>query len=169
MKCEEVRGLISEYIEEELSESLSSGVKQHCETCGECAAELKSFKNMLGMVSELREVGAPEGFQARVRDGIERRPVMVRWKKALPVLAAAATFVIGIYVGTRVADEPGPVYYVDDTGTVRQLRVMTEQPVVVLEDSDAEYTGKGGSATAEKAGRSGAAPVSAKWQGSIFR
>ena len=66
MKCEAVRSLVAGYLDDELSESQASPVRQHLLDCGECRKLMQAQTAEKSWFVPTEPMAAPEGFAARV-------------------------------------------------------------------------------------------------------
>ncbi|HKS15917.1 MAG TPA: zf-HC2 domain-containing protein [Planctomycetota bacterium] len=96
MNCDEIRGLLEEYHDRELSPDRAEPVRSHVAGCAACAGELRGFEVL---DRALRSVPAGtddvrwDRYVERVRER-SRPSRRLPWKAAIPV-AAAALFVFG--------------------------------------------------------------------------
>ncbi|MHB8170661.1 MAG: DUF4349 domain-containing protein [Thermincolia bacterium] len=117
MNCEEMKELLSCYIDGVLEDKEMKDVENHLEQCPYCQQELADLKAALGLIHQGGEVQPPEGFRARVMEKIEALPgdkeVGSRWKRIsahfnggspwFKLRAAAAVVAIGIGLSLGVA------------------------------------------------------------------
>lgn len=110
MNCDGMRGLLSAYLDGELSSGELLRVEQHLRRCHWCAEEVESLRETVSLVTGLREVELPADFHA----GLHARLVAVGapavaaslqpaplWQRrlrtwALPAAAAAAILAVGL-------------------------------------------------------------------------
>ena len=64
MTCEEVRELLSSYIDGELTSDTQRVVEEHVASCDSCKTELAGLRLTIQLVRSLEEVEVPEGFRA---------------------------------------------------------------------------------------------------------
>jgi len=111
MNCDGVRGLLSAYVDGELSAGELLRVEQHLRRCHWCADEVDALRQTIALVASLQEVEVPAAFHAQLHSrlvalgppvqagrtavaiGRNSRPNYRRW--AAPA-AAAAALVIGL-------------------------------------------------------------------------
>ena len=72
LSCEEVRREISNYLDDDLSPSMRRLLETHLEQCRKCAVLLDSTHNVLVLVADERRMELPPGFNARLRERLER-------------------------------------------------------------------------------------------------
>lgn len=123
MSCQEVRLLLSDYLDGEVSAAEGEMVKAHLAGCESCARELAMLRSTAGMLASVGEVEPPESLlerieavtvnrptlRARVRAAFEpmfRLPAYARWTAAAAVaLLIAITSQPGLHQATQV--KPG--------------------------------------------------------------
>ncbi len=148
MNCDGVRGLLSAYVDGELSAGELLRVEQHLRRCHWCADEVDALRQTIALVASLEEVEVPAVFHAQLHDRLvalgppmsagrtavalkrNSRPNYRRW--AVPA-AAAAALVIGLSsygsgllgpqtpsapVNNPIAANPNPVQPGTDVATV---------------------------------------------------
>lgn len=110
MNCDGVRGLLSAYVDGELSAGELLRVEQHLRRCHWCADEVDALRQAIALVASLEEVEVPATFHVQLHERLvalgppvqavrtapahrARRQDFRRW--AVPA-AAAAALVIGV-------------------------------------------------------------------------
>lgn len=112
MNCDGVRGLLSAYLDGELSPGELLRVEQHLRRCPACADEVDSLRQTIALVASLDEVEVPASFHTQLHERLaaleppivqERRSKSIgRWQRhafrwVVPAAAAAvAAFAIGL-------------------------------------------------------------------------
>ena len=119
MNCDGVRGLLSAYVDGELSAGELLRVEQHLRRCHACADDVDSLRQTIALVASLDEVEVPASFHAQLHDrlaalgppvsGVRRTkatPPLQRGirKWAMPAAAAAAVLAIGLTSLQQVQD-----------------------------------------------------------------
>jgi hypothetical protein len=120
--CEEVRELLSSYIDGELDPNIRDALERHIKSCRECEAELAGLRHTVDMLKSLEEVEVPETFRSslmeKVREAMPARApgFASRFKnmfstgprRALALAAAALVLVVAINsgLGTLQFGEP---------------------------------------------------------------
>ncbi len=105
MDCEQVKTLLSEYIDGELAAAWKGPVERHLADCAGCRNELDSIRRTVALVESLPKAHAPAGLANQVRAQLQqqvvlrRRAVVLRWTRIGGALAAAATLVLVIKLG----------------------------------------------------------------------
>lgn len=137
MNCDGVRGLLSAYVDGELSAGELLRVEQHLRRCHWCADEVDALRQTIALVATLEEVEVPAAFHAQLHSRLvalgppvqaartatahrARRQDFRRW--AVPA-AAAAALVIGMAGLNRMNPPlpgPAPAFQAKDPGTVAQ-------------------------------------------------
>jgi hypothetical protein len=114
MSCQEVRLLLSDYLDGEVSTAQGEMVKEHLAGCESCARELAMLRSTAGMLASVGEVEPPESLlerieavtvnrptlRARVRAAFEpvfRLPAYARWTAA----SAAAAVVLLVAISSQ--------------------------------------------------------------------
>lgn len=125
MGCQEVRSLLSEYLDGEIPASEGGMVKEHLAECEDCARELEMLRGTAKLLFSVGEIEPPDGLLAcieaatirrrtvrrRLRaalDPLFRLPVYARWTAASAAVAALAIAVV-MHPGIRepLAVKPG--------------------------------------------------------------
>ena len=122
MTCEEVRELLSSYIDENLDPGTRAAVERHIESCMECEAELAGLRHTVDILRSFEEVEVPETFRASLMEKVrEIEPVRAPGfrsrfakmfstgpRRALVLAAAALVLVVVINsgMGTLQFGEP---------------------------------------------------------------
>jgi negative regulator of sigma E activity len=68
MNCNEVRELLSLYIDDELDENEKLLVEQHLQICEECQRELEEYKKIIQALQEIPDEEPPLGYCKRLHD-----------------------------------------------------------------------------------------------------
>jgi hypothetical protein len=116
MRCARVRRLLFDYIDGILDKKTSENVRSHLKVCEECARELETYRAYREKISLLRDVHAPEGFLAGVKDRIrstkdrnipkERiRLFFPRYKLPLEFAGALAVVLIAVVIFRHIEPE----------------------------------------------------------------
>ena len=103
MRCKELEGLISPYIDNELSEEDRELFEAHLKECRECSAEYEEILAMHNAFAHSERFKAPYGFSTRVLANIESKDIGVwPWKPFFARLAGAVAIlmIIGIGIGS---------------------------------------------------------------------
>ncbi|MBI4834305.1 MAG: zf-HC2 domain-containing protein [Planctomycetes bacterium] len=105
MKCDNIRELLSAYIDDELSEKESTMVRHHLEDCLDCKEEAVELNKVRQMMKELPMVKAPGELVDRINKGLDgiSQPkhvnIFTRYQWIIPSLATAAAAFLVVYVG----------------------------------------------------------------------
>ncbi len=68
MKCNEISGKLSLYIDNELSNEEMLQVEEHLQSCEKCQKELDEYKNLISVLKDLPEEEPPEGYCKRLHE-----------------------------------------------------------------------------------------------------
>lgn len=127
MNCDGVRGLLSAYLDGELSPGELLRVERHLSRCPMCADEVDSLRQTIALVASLDEVEVPPSFHTRLHERLaaadppavrgRRRTGTGGWQRyafrwVVPAAAAAAAFAIGLTAlpqARNLAGLEGPV------------------------------------------------------------
>jgi anti-sigma factor RsiW len=101
MNCRETDPLLSAFLDGELDLMRALEVEAHIGECANCAARLKSARQLADAVSQAPYYRAPSSLRMRVE-----RPAASLWQRPAPWLALAASIVVAILVVGR-ADPTG--------------------------------------------------------------
>jgi hypothetical protein len=112
MECEEIKKLLSEYIDDTLDMHMKMLIEEHLATCKACSEELVSLKAYIKELSSLKEVEAPEDFLEKVHERVEQRfkfeKIMrklffpIRIKVPLKLVAVVATVLLAIAITNMI-------------------------------------------------------------------
>lgn len=111
MNCDGVRGLLSAYLDGELSPGELLRVEQHLRRCPVCADEVDSLRQTIALVASLDEVEVPATFHMQLHERLvalgppmaqeHRKVASSAWQRgvrrwAVPAAAAAAALAISL-------------------------------------------------------------------------
>ncbi|MFC1554790.1 anti-sigma factor family protein [candidate division KSB1 bacterium] len=111
MNCNEIREIITPYIDHELEDDTRFKVKSHLEQCTECNNEYKTQSGIKTLLSDkLEKVSAPSELKDQIETlitnegGREVKNVkpLIPFFRPLISFAAAAVFLLGIVLGSSV-------------------------------------------------------------------
>lgn len=153
MNCDGVRGLLSAYLDGELSPGELLRVEQHLRRCHACADEVDALRQTISLVQSMDEVEVPASFRVSLHErlvalgppvAVRRVPAARTWQRslrtwAMPAAAAAAVLAVGIsQLNQGVAD--GML----NTRTVRiETRETAQVPPVEKPPVDTGNPGQG--------------------------
>ena len=95
MRCEEVKALMAEYIDDTLEAETREEVAGHLDICDGCFNEIKALdKTMWTLEESSRNITVPTGFLDSVEERAvkKHKPVLKSIKKVLRVAVYAAIF-----------------------------------------------------------------------------
>lgn len=98
--CRNVRGMLSEYIDNRLGGEKKSLVEHHLETCEACSKELESLKVTVQLLHRVPEVSVPRSFAVTVpqtRRESAFGPASLRWLR--PAMATVAIALVVLLTG----------------------------------------------------------------------
>jgi len=72
LDCKHIWRELSNYLDGEIAEEVRREVEAHVAQCKHCAALLDSTHNVLVLVADERRMELPPGFNARLRERLER-------------------------------------------------------------------------------------------------
>jgi Putative zinc-finger len=108
MNCEEIKDLLSEYLDGELDQRERKLVEEHLENCPGCAEELDGLKDCLKNLGSLKNVEPPPDFLSQVHTRLEYQSAFktaikkiifpIRFKIPLEVAGLAAAAVLIVYL-----------------------------------------------------------------------
>ncbi|WP_312472288.1 anti-sigma-W factor RsiW [Neobacillus sp.] len=94
---EQIIELMHEYLDEDIDQEKEQILRDHLQSCKECALIFNELKKTIAFVKSTSHVQAPADFTANVLSRLpkEKKKVwMQRWVKTHPLLAAASLFFI---------------------------------------------------------------------------
>lgn len=68
MNCNEIKDLMSSYVDGELSENEKKLVEEHINSCDDCKKEIESYKQLIKIIKDLPEEEPPKGYCKRLHD-----------------------------------------------------------------------------------------------------
>lgn len=68
MNCNEIKEMISLYIDDELSEEEVKKIKDHLESCDECKKEFECYNQIINILKDLPEEEPPKGYCKRLHE-----------------------------------------------------------------------------------------------------
>lgn len=95
--CRKVQGMLSEYIDNRLSNENKSLVEHHLETCEACSKELESLRMTVQLLHRVPEVSVPRSFTVTVpapRRESAFGPATLRWLRPATAIVAIALVVL---------------------------------------------------------------------------
>ncbi|MFO7897463.1 MAG: zf-HC2 domain-containing protein [Planctomycetota bacterium] len=134
MTCAEIRHLLDEYVDGELSAEREAAVDRHLAECPTCRAELEAVERTAELVRSLPREPAPPGLAeavaARVRRSARRRrrAAALRWIGVGGWLAAAATLIVVIKTGSGPPEPGRTAERTKVTAVRRRARPAAEDP-----------------------------------------
>ena len=69
-ECEEIRGLSSDYIDDDLDEVVRGRVKSHLDWCPMCTAFVKTLRTTVGLLRATPKTKAPSNLRQQIRENI---------------------------------------------------------------------------------------------------
>jgi len=72
LDCKHIWRELSNYLDGEISAELRVEVEAHVAQCRHCAALLDSAHNVVVLIADERRIGLPIGFNARLRERLEK-------------------------------------------------------------------------------------------------
>lgn len=72
MNCQEIRSLLSRYLEDDLDPDVKNLVEQHLGSCRGCARELDVLKKMISSLGKMEKVEPPFDFLESIHERLER-------------------------------------------------------------------------------------------------
>ncbi|OQB73730.1 MAG: hypothetical protein BWX89_00829 [candidate division TA06 bacterium ADurb.Bin131] len=88
MKCEQVKEILSEYLEGIVSEEQKKQIQKHLDICKDCSEYLLLLKNTVNLVNNLPEVCVPPGLASAVMEKIQEK--QKRKTRIIPYLTGIA-------------------------------------------------------------------------------
>jgi hypothetical protein len=130
MTCEEVKALLTDYLDKSLDTPTTTRVATHLISCTPCGAEAGDLTECISQVAALPELDPPLGFAQRVMAHVrelEPKPTLwerlfLPWTKKLP-LQATALVMIGI-VGVFLYQKDDALKYSDRSETALRAALV---------------------------------------------
>jgi anti-sigma factor RsiW len=83
MKCAQVKNLLADYLDKELSARDMARAKEHISTCPECRRELEFLKSYRSYAATLKKVKAPDNLLENIHKRIEGSAARNGWIKKI--------------------------------------------------------------------------------------
>ncbi|MCK5305731.1 MAG: zf-HC2 domain-containing protein [Candidatus Omnitrophica bacterium] len=83
MNCNEIKKLLSEYIDGALEADEKAVVEEHLASCEKCSEEAALLKACVEKIGSLEKIEAPEEFLKKVKERVERRSVFQEMMRGL--------------------------------------------------------------------------------------
>ena len=114
MKCSQIRTMISQYVDDELSADEKKVFAFHIQNCPACKEELEEIQSVHQLFASVERFPAPSGFTTRVMANLETKEPSWLWQlftlrpfflRAVEVAFALIIMIIGVVSGNLlVAD-----------------------------------------------------------------
>lgn len=152
MKCDDIKNLLSEYIDGALNENDKAAVSLHLDLCRDCREELNLIKNAISTLKTIQPVELPQDFVIQVRKKIEARRglkeairfLFFPWHIKIPVEALATVIIAGLLYSVYHESMPTTsTMPIREEGLVTQKKVAmpTEKNVIpAIEKKDEELS-----------------------------
>jgi Putative zinc-finger/Predicted integral membrane protein (DUF2275) len=108
MNCEEIKNLLSEYLDDQVDDRERRLVEKHLENCRVCQGEFEGLKECLKNIDSLDKVKPPPEFLSQIHSRLEERSVFksaikkiffpIRFKIPLEAAGLAAAAVLIVYI-----------------------------------------------------------------------
>lgn len=108
MRCEELRGMIGDFVDGTISPATRGEIAEHLEHCGECRREVERLLELLGAAASLPRSLEPSHdlwptIAARIaRDATGRGQSWDRWPRVALSLAAALALIVSGVLAVRL-------------------------------------------------------------------
>lgn len=149
MKCNEIRELLSLYIDQELEKSQIKAVEEHLAVCASCNKEYTELLEMVTLLREIDDVPVPDGFESRWKNALREEiankeheinhPVSkkdsakkIKWRVFTSLAAVLAVGVISVSV---YQDVIGDFY---DKNIATEQQKLTNSANLALDDQNSE-------------------------------
>ncbi|MFH0843939.1 MAG: zf-HC2 domain-containing protein [Pseudomonadota bacterium] len=83
MACEEIRALLSEYMDDVIDKENRARIESHLSACEGCRKELASLRALVRQMGDLDPVSPPKDFLAQLHQRLERPPLFSRILRTL--------------------------------------------------------------------------------------
>jgi len=101
MNCDEIRELLSLYIDNNLEQEQMTEIEKHLLVCGACKKEFEEIVILINAMKNLPEVEFPTQFDSRLREELkivtESKRKKAKQNKRIRYSSFAAVFLIGIF------------------------------------------------------------------------
>ncbi len=148
MKCDEIKGLLSEYVDETLDTKTRELVEKHLSTCQDCQQEVASLRMLINDLGSMESVAPPKDFLDQLHERMGRRFWLSKALRALflPLqaklptkLAGAAVMAVLVFAIFQVQqDEHGSKI----PPLTREAKVAEKEDMDYLKDASQEEVQK---------------------------
>jgi hypothetical protein len=189
MRCEEIRELLSAYIDDMLDGESRKEVEAHLGACPSCSKEEKALRNLVRELNSLEKAKAPDDFLRQVRQRIQRRNEFERMMRPvfpfkagtqLKLTGVLVTVILGIAVykilepGMGLQPGPREIPFPPPVSAPAPIPEPAQEPAVTVEMKEqdtgtGELEEKKGKSEAESAGDIASSSASGAEQTEIDR
>jgi Predicted integral membrane protein len=130
MKCDEIRELLSLYIDRELDESQMKIVADHLAACDSCKNEYTGIMEMVSLLGEIEEAPVPDLFENRWKSVLKNKKKKVNWRIFTSIAAIFAVCVISIALFNNTAGNlPDQMKGTEQSGIASQSKTPTSEGI----------------------------------------
>ncbi len=110
VNCNEIKDMLSLYIDGELDEKEKKTVEEHVKICESCRYELEQYQKMINMLQNLVEEEPPKGYCNRLHEKLlkvkkqKKTSTRSRWLKYGSIAAAFVLVVSAIYISSNFSN-----------------------------------------------------------------
>lgn len=120
MVCNEIKSLLSDYLEGGLSEEQKLDIEKHLGICKDCSAELEGLRRIISELNKMKKVSAPgdllEGIQRSLGIPLKKESFLRRMKIPLETVGVLVSVIFVIYIAIQM----------NQIGSLRQAKEEVE-------------------------------------------
>lgn len=116
MECNDIKSLLSDYLEGGLSEEQKLDIEKHLRICKDCSAELEGLRRIISELNKMKKISAPgdllEGIQRSLGIPLKKESFLRRMKIPLETVGVLVSVIFVIYIAIQM----------NQIGSLRQAR-----------------------------------------------
>jgi hypothetical protein len=120
MECNEIKSLLSDYLEGSLSEEQKLDIEKHLGICKDCSAELEGLRRIISELNKMKKIPPPgdllEGIQRNLGIPLKKEPFLRRMKIPLEAVGVLVSVVFVVYIAIQL----------NQVGSLRQTKEKVE-------------------------------------------
>lgn len=150
MICERARELMSAFYDQELEPDTKAAVREHLDSCPECAEQLAQFRELSSLAADMRQPQVPAGMWSAIDASLEvqrhrANSAGTQWRRYSRV-ALAAVLLVGVSLAlfSYLSSQPSDEHHEHEMAEAfdRYLQGLQDRPENAEEVLVARYDGR---------------------------
>lgn len=142
MTCEQIQLFFDDYLDDTLTPLQATAVKQHCDACENCSAQLAQLQRQKQILEQLPVPPASDGFERRVillaieNARADERQYRIKrnfYKVAAAAMISALVLWLGVFNDSSVIDNQEYLVIVDNEVRTIKLAIDSEQAMEAVD------------------------------------